>query len=131
MSPEISSESSERLQLLHICAGQPPFQLEASVVGLGNEYVVAAGDGLGDIQITAAAATAFRGGQLDWLSRAGELLDRLAGEAASQLAQELNATVTFSLWLAVEDMAEDKRDLMLASYRRLVREIGASLHGAA
>ena len=127
MSPEISADSSERVQIVHISAGQPPFQVEASVMGLGREYVITAGEGPGEGRSVATAASTQGGIDLQLLAQSGMMLDSLAGEAASQLANDLHATVTFSLGLPVDDLPQEDLDLLKASLRRLVREIGASL----
>ncbi len=112
---------------MHITAGQPPFQVEANVMGLGEEFVITAGDRPGGCRSVATAASTSQGIDLQLLTPSGVVLDQLASEAACQLAGDLNATVTFSLGLTVDELPPDDQDLLQASLRRLVREIRTSL----
>lgn len=128
MSPEVCIDSSDDVHILDIKSGQPPFEVNAAVVGSGNDIVITIGANPPEDRAVA-AMTGVQRSPVGLLIETGGPQDDLACQSAAWLAHHLNANVTVSLGLPLEGLEQDESELVIASFRRLVREINTALGG--
>ena len=127
MSPEISSESSEHVRILQISAGQPPYQIDAAVIGLGGEWYINAYHGETNSKQPAIGLPILVTGGAGVEDQTGSYEDLMAHEAAQALSEELGARVTITINLGLRRISAQDAHRLRANLRRLVREVVAQL----
>jgi len=123
MSPEISRQNLNCMHLLRLSAGQPPYQFDALAVWSGCEWVVTASNNQAANTVVAMARPGQKQGELPMPGRSGTFEQEFVREAALELANQLQATVTFSVGIGFGSTSVEERELALASLRDLLRAL--------